>query len=53
MQNKANLARPKINASSVVKKDYENESAVGSQENKPNQSQFPGFSNCSLLYGVV
>jgi hypothetical protein len=40
VQNKANLARPKMNASSIITKDYENEPAFGVPENKAKQSQF-------------
>ncbi len=41
MQNKANFREGQINASSLITKDYENESAFRVQQNKPNQTQFP------------
>jgi len=35
--------KPKVNVSSFLTKDYENESAFRVQENKPNQTQFGFF----------
>jgi len=42
LKNKANLAKPKMNASSIITKDYENKSAFSVLENKPKQSQNAG-----------
>jgi len=39
MQNKANFRKAKMKLNSYSTKDYENETAFGLWENKPNQSQ--------------
>jgi len=41
MQNKPNSHGVQMNANPFLTKDYENESTVGGQENKANQTQFP------------
>jgi hypothetical protein len=40
MQNKANLCNNKMNTTFFLTKDYENETALKLQKNKPIQSQF-------------
>jgi len=40
MQNKPNFRKAKMNISSALTKDYENETAFSLRENKPNQTQF-------------
>jgi len=40
MQNKPNLLNAQINVSSVLTKDYENDNACQTHENKANQTQF-------------
>jgi len=39
-QNKPNFRKARMNVSSVLTKDYENNHAFGLRENKPNQTQF-------------
>ncbi len=40
MQNKPNLLDAQMNVSSILTKDYENETAFALRQNKPNQTQF-------------
>ena len=40
MQNKANFRTAKINENLFATKDYENETTLRLEQNKPNQSQF-------------
>jgi hypothetical protein len=53
MQNKANLARPKMNASLIIAKDYENKSAFGVPENKAKQTQFVFFTAENAKYAEM
>jgi len=45
MQNKANFLNVKMNATSLLTKDYENKSVLEAPKNKPNQSQFQNPAN--------
>jgi len=47
--NKANLPDAQMNISSLLTKDYGNESAFRVRENKPNQSQFQRQKNAAAF----
>ena len=49
-QNKPNLLDAQMSVSSYITKDYENEPLSRRGENKPNQSQFAGYSNEHKFY---
>jgi len=49
MQNKPNFRNNKMNASSVITRDYENKTALWLSKNKPNQTQFQGQKNAAAF----
>ena len=44
-QNKPNFRKAGMNVNEVLTKDYENKNAFTITQNKPNQTQFTGYSN--------